>query len=109
MRIEAFIWDKHNIEKCQKHGLEISVIESFLLSDPFTILDDAHSELEPRYIAFGLFRERFMFVVFALRISEQRLKFRVVSARYAREKEIKRLREYEKTKGEFKVKKKSEY
>lgn len=58
--------------------------------------DEDHSESEQRIIAFGYFEGKFLFVVFTLRIQGKSLKFRVVSARYAREKEIKRLSEYEK-------------
>ncbi len=98
MRISAFIWDEHNSEKCLKHGLTLSEIEEFLLSQPTLIYDETHSDQEPRYIAFGYYESRFLFVVFALRVDERCLKFRVISARYAREKEIRRLEVYEKEK-----------
>ncbi len=98
MRISAFIWDDCNTEKCQKHGLALSQVEDFLLGQPTLLDDECHSEKEQRYIAFGYFEERLLFVVFTLRIKDTTLKFRVISARYAREKEIKRLNEYEKEK-----------
>lgn len=98
MRIRTFIWDRYNIEKCQKHGLDISLIEEFLLSDPDTVWDEAHSVSETRFIAFGKFSGRFMFVVFVLRVSQRRLKFRVLSARYARKNELLRLAKYEEIK-----------
>jgi uncharacterized DUF497 family protein len=98
MRIQAFIWDRFNIEKCQKHGLDIGLIEDFLLGDPFVLWDEAHSDKEDRYIAFGYLNRRLIFVVFTLRISQRKLKFRVLSARFAREKEILRLLSYEEQK-----------
>lgn len=105
MRISAFIWDEHNSEKCLKHGLALSEIEDFLLSQPTLMDDETHSDEEPRYIAFGYYGERFLFVVFTLRVKDKNLKFRVISARYAREKEIKRLEAYEKTKSTSQKKK----
>jgi uncharacterized DUF497 family protein len=60
--------------------------------------DKFHSDDEPRYIAFGYYGERFLFVVFTLRVSDKKLKFRVISARYARAKEVARLEAYEKEK-----------
>lgn len=98
MRISAFIWDEDNSEKCLKHGLTLSEIEDFLLSQPTLVADDAHSAKEPRYIAFGYFGGRFLFVVFTLRVKDKKLRFRVISARYARANEIERLEIYEKTK-----------
>lgn len=73
-------------------------IEDFLLSQPTLIDDDTHSDQEPRYIAFGYCKNRFLFVVFTLRVQDKKLKFRVISARFARAKEIKRLEAYEKAK-----------
>jgi uncharacterized DUF497 family protein len=105
VRISAFIWDDYNTEKCQKHGLTLSQIEDFLLSEPTLMDDEIHSDKERRYIAFGYFEDRFLFVVFTLRVKDKALKFRVVSARYAREKEIKRLNEYEKEKNSIQKKK----
>lgn len=105
MKIGAFIWDDFNSEKCQKHGLTLSQIEDFLLSEPSLLEDENHSEAEQRYIAFGYFEDRFLFVIFTLRIMDKELKFRVVSARYAREKEIKRLNQYEKNKNSITKKK----
>lgn len=105
MRISAFIWDENNSEKCLKHGLTLAQIEDFLLSQPTLMDDDTHSDQEPRYIAFGYFEDRFLFVVFTLRVKDKKLKFRVISARYARAKEIKRLEAYEKAKGTSQKKK----
>jgi uncharacterized DUF497 family protein len=98
VRISAFIWDENNSEKCLKHGLSLAQIEDFLLTQPTLIDDESHSDKEPRYIAFGYYNDRFLFVVFTLRVNDKKLKFRVISARYARAKEIKRLENYEKAK-----------
>ena len=105
MRVSAFIWDEYNSEKCLKHGLTLAQIEDFLLSQPTIMDDDTHSDQEPRYIAFGYFEDRFLFVVFTLRVKDKKLKFRVISARYARVKEIKRLEAYEKAKSKRQKKK----
>lgn len=105
MRVSAFIWDEHNSEKCLKHGLTLAQIEDFLLSQPTLMDDETHSDQEPRYIAFGYFEDRFLFVVFTLRVKDKKLKFRVISARYARTKEIKRLEAYEKAKSTSQKKK----
>jgi uncharacterized DUF497 family protein len=59
---------------------------------------DTHSDQEPRSIAFGYYEDRFLFVVFTLRVKDKKLNFRVISARYARAKGIKRLEAYEKAK-----------
>ena len=105
MRVSAFICDEHNSAKCIKHELTLAQIEDFLLSQPTLVDDDTHSDQEPRYIAFGYFEGRFLFVVFTLRVKDKKLKFRVISARYARAKEIKRLETYEKAKGKSQKKK----
>ncbi len=106
VRISAFIWDEYNSEKCLKHGLSLAQIEDFLLSQPTLMDDDTHSDQETRYIAFGYFEDRFLFVVFTLRVQNKKLKFRVISARYARAKEMKRLEAYEKEKSASQKKKK---
>jgi len=105
VRISAFIWDQNNSEKCLKHGLTLAQIEDFLLSQPTLMDDETHSDQEPRYIAFGYYEDRFLFVVFTLRVKDKKLKFRVISARHARAKEIKRLEAYEKTKSTSQKKK----
>lgn len=71
VRISAFIWDDYNTEKCQKHGLTLSKIEDFLLSEPNLMGDENHSDEEQRYIAFGYHEERFMFGVFTLRAKKR--------------------------------------
>lgn len=95
MKITGFNWDEYNEKKCQKHGLSIEQIEGFLLSTPLVSKDDKHSEEEDRYVAFGLYKARYMVAVFCLRIYEGQFKFRVISARYAKEKEIEAFHEKE--------------
>lgn len=93
MRIVGFNWDKHNEEKCQKHGLSIDEIEDFLFSEHFLAYDEKHSENEDRFIAFGAYRGFHLMVVFTLRVYFGQLVIRVISARYARKKEIESLYE----------------
>ncbi|MBU6154729.1 MAG: BrnT family toxin, partial [Bdellovibrionales bacterium] len=47
-----------------KHGLTLVQIEDFLLSQPTLMNHETHSDVEPRYIAFGYHEDRFLFVVF---------------------------------------------
>jgi uncharacterized DUF497 family protein len=98
VKISYFNWDQHNEKKCQKHGLSISMIEAFFLSDPLVTPDNKHSEAEDRYVAFGLYDGRYLVGVFTLRIIEGRFMIRVISARYAKKKEIEALNEKEKSK-----------
>lgn len=93
-----FEWDQHNISKCEKYGLTISEIEAFLVGNPSILIDLKHSKNEVRYIAFGAFNHRLLFVVYTMRGPLDERKARVISARFARDKEIGRLLSYEENK-----------
>jgi uncharacterized DUF497 family protein len=43
---EGFDWDAGNRHKCQKRGISVAEIESFLLSDPWVAPDPKHSVRE---------------------------------------------------------------
>jgi uncharacterized DUF497 family protein len=69
MDFSAFDWDEGNREKCQKHGVSRSAIESMFTGAGVAILPDAaHSQQEQRFRAIGRTRAgRTIFVVFTLR------------------------------------------
>ncbi len=98
MNQELFEWDQGNIEKVQKHGLRIDEIEELMLSGPDTFKDIRHSNEEMRFIALDHFRERVVLMVFVFRESLESTKLRIISARYASEKERKTYEEKLKSK-----------
>lgn len=88
MKIVNFDWDQGNSEKIKKHGINLSDIEEFFLGgDPFVFADSSHSLLELRFIAFGNYKNRNIFVAFTFRAIDGLLKIRVISARYAHKNE----------------------
>ena len=90
MEITSFDWDRGNIIKCQKHGVEISDIEGFFKGQNYSVLKDVlHSNLEPRYLAIGQLKSgRHVLVVFTIRLVGIGLAVRPISARYMHDKEI---------------------
>ena len=86
---EGFDWDVGNRHKCQKHGISVAEIETFLLSDPRIAPDQEHSVREERLMAVGrTSRGRAMFVVFTVRVRDGKRLIRPLSARYMHKKEI---------------------
>ncbi len=85
--------DDSNEKKLQKHGLTIGQIKKFFQSNPSYRKDTVHSVDEPRFIAFGPYEDFFMFVSFTPRIKNKQTLLRPISARKAREREIRRLYE----------------
>lgn len=65
----GFDWDRGNIGKNEKHGVQSTEIEEVFFNPPFVVLPDVkHSGTETRYHCFGrTFDERFLLVVFAVR------------------------------------------
>jgi uncharacterized DUF497 family protein len=96
MRIKTFHWDQYNELKCQKHGLSVQQIEDFFLTGPSFAEDSRHSVDEDRYIAFGQYMGRYIVCAFTFRVVDFEIKIRVISARFARRKEIEA--KYDKTK-----------
>lgn len=91
IRFTSFEWDSGNIEKCQKHGLSVGLIESFFRRKYLYIMPDVkHSGKEQRFIAVGrMIDGRPVFVAFAYRKNS----IRPISARYMHNKEIKKYEE----------------
>jgi uncharacterized DUF497 family protein len=89
MKIVDYDWNDSNREKLKKHGIGAFDIEDFFAScNPFIYADLSHSSVESRFIAFDLYKNRNMYVVFTFRAMDGLLKIRVISARYAHSKEI---------------------
>ena len=89
MKIRDFDWDDGNNEKIKKHGVQRNKIEDFFANyDPFIYADQSHSLVESRFIAFNKYNNRNIYVVFTFRAVDGLLKIRVISARYAHEKEV---------------------
>jgi uncharacterized DUF497 family protein len=86
---DGFDWDAGNRAKCQKHGLTVEEIETFLRNDPLIAPDLRHSLSEQRFLAVGRdSRGRGMFVVFTMRKRDGLTLLRPLSARYMHRKEI---------------------
>lgn len=86
LNIHEFEWDKWNKDKIyKKHSVEIYECEEVFFNEPLTVLpDEAHSAVEQRFYALGkTLAERYLFVVFTIRIN----KIRVISARNMSRKE----------------------
>lgn len=93
--IAGFDWDNGNIEKCQKHGVSISALESAFYRTISIFPDLAHSQGEERYIAIGKTDEdRNIFVAFTFRYQGKKAFIRPISSRYMHKKEVEY---YEKT------------
>ena len=89
--ISSFEWDAANLAHCRKHGVSmLDIMDAF--TRPLAILPDArHSRTEQRFRAIGLTsRERFVFVVFAIREHDGRTYIRPIAARFMHRKEIAR-------------------
>jgi len=93
--MNGFDWDDGNREKCRKHGLTLEEVEQVLLTPLAVTADTVHSNREQRRIAIGLtLSGRHAFVVFTERVRRGRSLCRPISARFMREKELRR---YEQT------------
>lgn len=93
-KVEGFDWDEANIDKCQKHGVSISMIENFFEGRIFVFGDAQHSGVEERHIAMGQISDgRSMFVGFTFRQGKTGRLIRPITARFMHKSEI---RKYEK-------------
>lgn len=91
MKIVDFDWNHGNSEKVKKHGVHRQDIEDFLIiGDPLIYADQSHGLLESRFIAFDKYKNRNLYVVFTFRAIDGLLKIRVISARYAHKKEVRK-------------------
>jgi|SRR5688500_14371788 uncharacterized DUF497 family protein len=87
--VSRYEWDAGNLDKCQKHGVTVTEVEHALDGDPFLVPDYQHSDNEDRNIAVGFNRSgRPVFVVFTIRLKDEREVIRPLSARYMHRKEI---------------------
>jgi uncharacterized DUF497 family protein len=88
-QVTGFEWDDGNENKCQKHGVSLSDLESAFYRTVHIFPDPAHSQSEQRYIALGeTDEERAIFVAFTLRQREGKTYIRPISARYMHRKEV---------------------
>ena len=94
MKISSFDWDDGNLEKLKKHRISTSIAEEFFSSSEIFIINDRkHSFIEPRFIAFGRYLNRDMYIAFTFRANSGILKIRIISARYVHKKELGRMYE----------------
>ena len=85
--ISGFDWDEGNWPKCAQHGVSKEEIEQ-LFEGTLAVMADPHPD-EPRVRAIGKTRAgRYLFLVFMLRIVEDKTLVRPISARYMHQKEI---------------------
>lgn len=97
LNADGFQWDDGNLAKCQKHGLTKDDVEAVFFDVVEVAPDIAHSQSEARQLAIGRTAEgRPAFVVFTLRVVDEAVLVRPLSARYMHDKEFKR---YERPQG----------
>jgi len=95
----GFEWDRGNRNKCQRHGVSVSEIESIFRRAVSIFPDPMHSRAEQRLKAIGRgVHGRYIFIVLTLRKRGDAVLIRPISARYMHEKEI---RHYETQKTEI--------
>jgi uncharacterized DUF497 family protein len=86
-----FDWDQGNWNKCQKHGVSIAEIETVFRGQPLVAPDVFHSAAETRFVAIGRNAGgRLVFLIFTMRRRDGEELIPPVSARYMREKELRR-------------------
>jgi hypothetical protein len=87
--VAGFDWDEGNREKCEKHGVSITTIESVFHRPMAVHPDPDHSGAEERLKAIGRTEQgRGVLVVFTLRHRDGERFIRPISARYMHRKEI---------------------
>ena len=87
--VTGFDWDCGNLEKCQKHGVEIAEIESVFNQTLAVFPDPTHSREEDRFIGIGKTNQgRNLFIAFTLRSHSDEVLIRPISARYMHPKEV---------------------
>ena len=88
----GFDWGSGNREHCSKHGLSEKEIESFFQQDNLLVSPDLrHAKQEERYLAIGRARTgRPMLAVFTMRIVDESVLLRPISARYMHAREARR-------------------
>jgi uncharacterized DUF497 family protein len=87
--VTGFDWNRGNLEKCQKHGVEIAEIESVFSQTMAVFPDLTHSREEERFIGIGKTnQDRSLFIAFTLRSHSDEVLIRPISARYMHPKEV---------------------
>ena len=88
-KVTGFDWDRGNLAKCQKHGVEIAEIESVFRQTLAVFPDPTHSKEEERFIGIGNTNQgRSLFIAFTLRSHSNAVLIRPISARYMHPKEV---------------------
>ena len=91
LKVSAFDWDDGNRGKCRKHGLSMADVEHVLISAQNRIRSRCSKLAHGRHAISPLERPArvvFSFVVFTLRLANDEIKLRPISARYMHKKEI---------------------
>jgi uncharacterized DUF497 family protein len=89
MEFDGFDWDWGNREKCQKHGVSLSQIESVFARPVIILPDKENLQDERRFRAIGsTLHERRAFVVFTWRSGPIGKLLRPISARYMHREEV---------------------
>lgn len=79
-----FDWNEGNLDHIKKHSVEYRECEEIFFNDVLYFEDTKHSNLEKRFLAYGITNEkRLLTVVFTIRNN----KVRIISARNQHEKE----------------------
>lgn len=96
LSVAGFDWDRGNLAKCRRHGVEIADIEEMFRRILWVTPDPSHSTHESRFRAIGTdVKGRHVFVAFTLRAGAGGMVIRPISARYMHKREV---RHYEKQK-----------
>lgn len=89
LEVAGFEWDRGNRDKCRKHGVALTTIESLFRRPLAVFPDPAHSEVEERFKAIGRTDDgRAVLIVFTLRERDGARVIRPISARYMHRKEV---------------------
>jgi len=89
MEFDGFDWDEGNREKCQKHGISRSEIESVFARPVIILPDKQNLQGERRFRAIGsTLHGRRAFVVFTWRGKPNGKLLRPISARYMHREEV---------------------
>jgi uncharacterized DUF497 family protein len=89
MEFDGFDWDWGNREKCQKHGVSLSQIESVFARPVIILPDKENLQDERRFRAIGsTLHGRRAFVVFTWRSGPIGKLLRPISARYMHREEV---------------------
>jgi uncharacterized protein len=87
--VTGFDCDRGNLEKCQKHSVEIAEIESAFRQTMAVFPDPTHSNEEDRFIGIGKTNQgRSLFISFTLRSHSDEVLIRPISARHMHQKEV---------------------